>query len=135
MKKRGFGAGRWNGFGGKQIKGETIEETARRELQEESGLEVGDINKLGVMEFDIEGADELLEVHLFKAVEFYGKPRESEEMLPKWFFIEEIPFAEMWADDRYWFPFFMRNKKFKMKAKFSADHKILNYSIDEADDF
>lgn len=30
MKKRGFGAGRWNGFGGKIQVGETIEEGAIR---------------------------------------------------------------------------------------------------------
>ena len=30
FKKRGFGAGRWNGFGGKVEPGETIEQGARR---------------------------------------------------------------------------------------------------------
>lgn len=30
MKKRGFGAGKWNGFGGKVQPGETIEDAARR---------------------------------------------------------------------------------------------------------
>ena len=30
MKKRGFGAGKWNGFGGKVEHGETIEQAARR---------------------------------------------------------------------------------------------------------
>jgi len=30
LKKRGFGAGKWNGFGGKVEPGETIEEGARR---------------------------------------------------------------------------------------------------------
>ena len=30
MKKRGFGMGRWNGFGGKVEKGETILEAAKR---------------------------------------------------------------------------------------------------------
>ena len=29
-KKRGFGVGRWNGFGGKVQQGETIEEAAKR---------------------------------------------------------------------------------------------------------
>jgi len=32
MKKRGFGAGRWNGFGGKVQTEETIEEAAIRQL-------------------------------------------------------------------------------------------------------
>lgn len=30
MKKRGFGAGRWNGFGGKVQEGETVEDGAKR---------------------------------------------------------------------------------------------------------
>ena len=30
LKKRGFGVGRWNGFGGKVEKQETIEEAAKR---------------------------------------------------------------------------------------------------------
>lgn len=30
MKKRGFGAGKWNGFGGKVQTGESIEQAARR---------------------------------------------------------------------------------------------------------
>lgn len=30
MKKRGFGAGKWNGFGGKVQPGETIEQAAHR---------------------------------------------------------------------------------------------------------
>ena len=40
MKKRGFGIGKWNGFGGKVKDGETIRECAMRETQEECGLEV-----------------------------------------------------------------------------------------------
>jgi len=38
MKKRGFGAGKWNGFGGKVEPGETVEDGAMRELHEEAGL-------------------------------------------------------------------------------------------------
>lgn len=30
MKKRGFGAGKWNGFGGKVQQGESIVDAARR---------------------------------------------------------------------------------------------------------
>ena len=30
FKKRGFGAGKWNGFGGKVEAGETIEDAAKR---------------------------------------------------------------------------------------------------------
>jgi 8-oxo-dGTP pyrophosphatase MutT (NUDIX family) len=38
MKKRGFGNGKYNGFGGKVENGETIQQAAIRETIEESGL-------------------------------------------------------------------------------------------------
>ncbi|MGC8647813.1 MAG: NUDIX domain-containing protein, partial [Candidatus Micrarchaeia archaeon] len=38
MKKRGFGMGLWNGYGGKQMPGESLEETAKRETNEEIGI-------------------------------------------------------------------------------------------------
>jgi len=40
MKKRGFGQGRWNGFGGKVAPEETVLEAAKREMLEEAGLEI-----------------------------------------------------------------------------------------------
>lgn len=42
MKKRGFGSGRWNGFGGKVSLEETIEAAAKRELKEEVDIETAD---------------------------------------------------------------------------------------------
>ena len=40
MKKRGFGVGKWNGFGGKVEPGETVVEAAAREVTEECGYSV-----------------------------------------------------------------------------------------------
>ena len=47
MKKRGFGEGRWNGYGGKIKEGETIEESAIREIEEESLMKVMKLEKKG----------------------------------------------------------------------------------------
>ena len=54
MKKRGFGAGRWNGFGGKLEEGESIEESIKREIKEEAGIDINDLNKIGIIEFEFE---------------------------------------------------------------------------------
>jgi 8-oxo-dGTP pyrophosphatase MutT (NUDIX family) len=41
MKKRGFGLGKWNGFGGKiEPTDETIEHAAAREITEEANIDV-----------------------------------------------------------------------------------------------
>ncbi|OGG44207.1 hypothetical protein A2841_04150 [Candidatus Kaiserbacteria bacterium RIFCSPHIGHO2_01_FULL_48_10] len=131
MKKKGFGAGRWNGFGGKVQSGETIEEAATREVKEESGLDVREIEKYGIIEFEFEGNPEILEVHIFRAIDFEGSPAESEEMRPQWFAIDEIPFSHMWPDDIYWFPLFLKGKKFRGKFLFDDDHKILERELGE----
>lgn len=56
MKKRGFGEGKWNGFGGKREGEETMVECAQRELQEESGLQVAlaDLVLQGRLRFHME---------------------------------------------------------------------------------
>lgn len=131
MKKRGFGKGRWNGFGGKVKNGEIIEEALEREMKEELGIVPKDFEKVGIIEFQFQGNPEILEVHFFKINEFTGIPRESEEMKPKWFDIREIPFDQMWPDDKYWFPLLLRGKKFKGKFIFEGRNKIIDYHLQE----
>ena len=131
MKKRGFGAGRWNGFGGKVQEGETIVEAAKREILEEAGIEVGDIEKMGMIDFEFCGNPEILEVHVFRAKDFSGIPAESEEMKPQWFYIDEIPFNSMWSDDQYWFPLLLQDKKFQGKFFLDKSDKILEMNLAE----
>jgi 8-oxo-dGTP diphosphatase/2-hydroxy-dATP diphosphatase len=131
MKKRGFGEGRYNGFGGKVEDGETIEESVKRELLEEVGIICPKVDPIGVLDFSWKNKDEVLEVHIFKAEEFKGEPTESEEMKPKWFHINEIPFDIMWSDDPYWFPLFLENKRFRGSFVFDDNDKVLEYKLDE----
>ncbi len=135
MKKRGFGQGRFNGFGGKVHEGETIETAARREITEEAGIEVINLEKLGIIKFEFEGSPEILEVHIFCSDEFIGNPTESEEMEPQWFNVDEIPFEKMWPDDIHWFPLFLSKKKFVGKFLFGKEDSILNMTLREVTAF
>lgn len=134
MKKRGFGAGRWNGFGGKVSGEETIKDAAKREIQEEAGIRVENLDKVGIIDFEFKDNPEILQVHIFKADNFYGEPVESEEMKPQWFHINEIPFKEMWPDDIHWMPLFLSGKKFKGKFLFGESDIILEQELIEVKD-
>lgn len=104
MKKRGFGKGRFNGFGGKVEPGETVAQGAARELEEEAGIVCPDLARVGQLEFMFEGKPQLLEVHVYAGSQVTGAIAESEEMAPQWFAIPDIPYAHMWPDDKLWLP-------------------------------
>jgi len=131
MKKRGFGVGRWNGFGGKLAANETIEQAARREIKEEASIEVDNFEKTGIIDFEFLGNPEILEVHIFKASNFLGNPQETEEMKPQWFDVDKIPFDKMWSDDVYWMPLFLEGKKFKGKFLFGENDTVLEKELNE----
>uniref|UniRef100_W5LZU0 Oxidized purine nucleoside triphosphate hydrolase n=2 Tax=Lepisosteus oculatus TaxID=7918 RepID=W5LZU0_LEPOC len=131
MKKRGFGAGKWNGFGGKVQPGETIEQAAKRELLEESSLTADTLEKIGEIKFEFVGETELLDVHIFRADSFHGEPAESDEMRPQWFDRDRIPFDQMWPDDILWFPLMLQKKKFLGYFKFQGHDIILEHKLEE----
>lgn len=132
MKKRGFGMGRWNGFGGKVEAGETVEEAAKREMFEECGVAIGKMEEVGVHEFEFDSKrGEILEVHVFRVDAFEGVPEETEEMKPEWFAFADIPYKKMWPDDEFWFPLFLDGKKFRTKFLFGEGDIVLEQDIRE----
>lgn len=136
FKKRGFGQGKWIGFGGKVEAGETIEQAAIRELQEESGLIAKNLEQFAINEFRFEyRPGEVLEVHFFRTTKFEGELQESGEMKPEWFNQDSMPFDQMWDDDRYWFGLFLAGKKFKGDFLFDNSEKIIKHRITEIEGF
>jgi 8-oxo-dGTP pyrophosphatase MutT (NUDIX family) len=131
MKKRGFGEGRWNGFGGKVTADETIEEAARRELVEEAGIKPLALEKQGVLTFSFENDPQTLEVHVFSVPAFRGEPLETEEMRPQWFHHSDIPFDQMWPDDRHWLPLFLAGKSFTGSFRFRDTDTLLSAHVEE----
>jgi len=132
MKKRGFGQGKWNGFGGKVAEGESVQDAAKRELFEESGLKAQDLQKMGVVEFSWKNTpEEILQVHIFKTTQVTGEPKETEEMRPQWFLTSKVPFDQMWPSDRYWFPLLLENKQFTGTCIFDNADTIVEYQLNE----
>lgn len=102
-KKRGLGAGKINGPGGRLDPGETPLQAAIREVQEELLVTPTGVSLHGELRFVfVDGYS--LHCHVFCATGCEGTPTETEEAVPLWYPVAALPFAEMWADDYLWLP-------------------------------
>lgn len=100
-KKRGLGAGKVNGPGGKLDPGETAAACAVREVAEETGVAVHALDARGELRFRFADGYRL-RVFVFVSTDFSGEPHATDEADPFWCARDRIPFARMWADDRLW---------------------------------
>ncbi|MFZ4116233.1 MAG: 8-oxo-dGTP diphosphatase [Chthoniobacterales bacterium] len=104
-KKRGIGAGKVNGPGGHLEPGESAMEAAIREVQEEVKVTPCGLKKMGELSFQfVDKNSSPQHCVVFIAQGFLGEPEETEEAIPFWSHHTQIPFDEMWADDRDWIP-------------------------------
>eukprot|EP01129_Flabellula_baltica_P008633 TRINITY_DN3451_c0_g1_i2.p1 TRINITY_DN3451_c0_g1~~TRINITY_DN3451_c0_g1_i2.p1 ORF type:complete len:160 (-),score=26.71 TRINITY_DN3451_c0_g1_i2:73-552(-) len=130
-KKRGFGTHKYNGVGGKAEEGESIEETAIRECQEEIEVDVSacDLKKVGVLKFYYESNPKWNNVcHVFITHQWTGVPSETEEMNPHWFPIDEIPYESMWVDDKLWLPRVLNGHQVHYEFLFDNEMNLSEYN-------
>lgn len=102
-KKRGLGAGKINGPGGRIEPGETPMQCAIRETQEELHITPGNVRAAGELFFHAEDMPKI-HGHVFTATDYTGTPQETDEAVPLWTPTDRLPLDEMWDDDRLWLP-------------------------------
>jgi 8-oxo-dGTP diphosphatase len=127
-KKRGLGAGKINAPGGRLEPGETPLEAAIRETREEVCITPLDLSYAGVNLFQfVDGYS--IHVHVFKARDFEGEPKETDEASPLWSPVDAIPYEEMWEDDRLWVPLVLEGIPFSGRYVFDGD-RMLDHVLD-----
>lgn len=122
MKKRGLGRGWLNGFGGHVELGEAAHDAAVRELKEECGLIAGQIEHVGTVDFHYNDKEDL-RAQVFLVKTWAGEIIETEEMMPHWFSMDDLPFGAMWTDDKHWLPYALTG--WRVNAKFTFDGEEL----------
>lgn len=119
-KKRGLGAGKINGPGGRLESGESPLEAAIREVQEEVGVTPNQISEHGELCFQfVDGYG--IHVYVFSAAGCSGEVCETDEALPLWTPLAKIPYHEMWPDDAIWLPWLLDGKRFTGRFVFDGD--------------
>lgn len=126
-KKRGLGAGKINGPGGKLDAGELPEACAIRECREEVGITPADLWFAGENRFQFTDGYSI-QVHTFVAGSYEGSPVETDEAIPFWQPMRAIPYEEMWADDRLWLPHALAGRRIDGRWIFEGD-TFLDYEL------
>lgn len=128
-KKRGLGAGKINGPGGKVDPGENPIQCAIRETEEELHVTPKDPELIAELFFHAE--DDMPRIHAFAYVahDFDGEPTETEEAIPLWFKVDEIPYAEMWQDDVLWLGAALNGARIRGWMSFEGE-ALIDYKIE-----
>jgi len=127
-KKKGLGAGKINGPGGRIEDGETPIEAAVREVEEELLVTPTGVKTAGELRFQfVDGFS--IHGYVFTAEDCDGEPQETDEATPIWTSLENIPFDSMWADDIVWIPLMLDGRKFSGRFLFDED-TMLAHEVD-----
>jgi 8-oxo-dGTP diphosphatase len=130
-KKRGLGAGKINGPGGRIEAGETPEQAAVREVREELRTTPRQVSACGELRFQFDEGLSLL-VYVFRAADCAGEPEATDEADPLWFDVREIPYAQMWQDDEHWLPLALAGVPFRGYFLFDGD-RMLDWRVVRGD--
>ena len=62
-----------------------------------------------------------MRVTTFRADGDQGEPTVTDEAIPEWFPVDEVPFDRMWADDEPWFSHLLADDRFPGWSSFDGE--------------
>lgn len=120
--------GKYNGIGGKVERGESVSEGIKREIREETGLEVSSMSLRGTIiwtDFGPKKEDWL--AFIFIVDGFEGTPFElNDEGTLSWVDIDKLEELPMWKGDRLFLPLIFDNdpRQFHGHMRYDGDEPI-----------
>ncbi len=124
-KKKGLGLGKYVAPGGKVEPGENVPEAMVREVLEEVGLAVAvaDLSGRGVLTYIFPHRPAWSQQSsVFVTRTWTGRERESDELAPEWFPVDELPLQSMWDDAKHWLPAALAGEPVEATFSFGPDN-------------
>jgi len=109
-KEKDINMGKWIGIGGKLENGETPAECVKREITEETSLEIKELRYRGKVNFISDVYDDEL-MHLFTAKSQSDKFSLCTEGELKWIAKEDILSLNLWEGDKVFLKYLLKGKK------------------------
>ncbi len=130
-KTNDYHQGKWNGLGGKFEFGESPEDCAKREIEEESGLIVKTLMLKGFITFPLFDGNEDWYVFLFTSDEFGGELIDSAEGNLEWIPNDKLTTINLWEGDKVFIPWLFEDNFFSAKFIYKnghyIDHEVIFY--------
>jgi 8-oxo-dGTP diphosphatase len=129
-----YHAGKWNGLGGKLEPDESPLEAARRELREESGLDLADtaFRPLGVLTFPLfkahKGEDWIVWVYSARVPAGVEPLARGPEGDLRWIPAAELSALNLWAGDRHFIGFVAEERPFQGTIWYRGE-EVVRYSV------
>ena len=130
-KENDINEGKWIGVGGKVEEGESVEQAAIREIEEETGYIVDDIEYCGEVLFlyDIAPAER---IYVYQSRNFHGEEIECTEGSLSWIKEEDIMDLSLWEGDRIFLKKMMEgNIPFHIMLHYDENAKLVEVKDDD----
>ncbi len=125
--------GRWSAPQGMINSGESPAKAAMRSIYQQTGILPTKVTFHGTIRLFLNNSNEYTyKIHVFSTRLFTGSLKSNVDGEAKWFDMSEVPYHDMWPDDKYWTSLVMQGKRFD--ADFFLDEhneKVTKYQIRE----
>lgn len=128
-KQQDIHEGKWNGLWGKLEQGESPEEGVVREIQEEVGLEVLDMQFKGLLTAPFFDGKQDWIVYIYLVNSFRGEVQECNEWEVEWIDNDKLLDLNLREGDRYFLPLLFEPWFFSCKATY-VKKKLVDIHID-----
>ncbi|MCA9497241.1 MAG: 8-oxo-dGTP diphosphatase [Nanoarchaeota archaeon] len=130
-KEQDIHEGKWNGLGGKLELGESPHECAIREIKEECGLDVINLNLKGILTFPNFTKNDDWYVYVYTINEFTGELiKNCNEGNLEWVEDEKLLDLNLWEGDKIFLPLMEKSSFFVGKLIYE-NKKLISWKIEE----